>query len=538
MLFLLLAASWGSSGLAQTSVYSPRADATSITIYRNGVAQITETRRVDFPAGPVTLVLQGVVETLLPQSAVVTGLGRQLAESNYDFDALTAESLVRHSVGRQVTVVRTDRVRGVETRSLATIVSAEGGVVLRLENSNEVLHCSGLPERMEFSEVPGELTGTPQLSVRLAAGVAGPRTVTVSYLAQRFGWSANYVAQLNAASDRLDLHGWVTLDNDTDTSFRGATVQVVAGRLSMLSEEEGGSRPDDYNFGGLGEEEEYDEYRAAELPGMLVLPACHPPAPSQIPPNLLSRMDVVTAGASATYEGEDLSEVQVTGTRIISREQLGDYKLYRIDWPTDLNAKQTKQAAFMHADGVKVERVYRVQFQLVPALGGWREGDGDSPPTVGLRWNNRKSAGLGEPMPAGTVAVFEQGAEGQVFAGEAYIQDQPVGSVVEFDFARAMNFSVEHSFEELPVEESQGNKGARDTQRGAARMSHRLINHKTVPISVEVQPLLGRYRWQVQKITHASKRHTSKDGDPLWVITLPGGGEYRLTYEISAVSQD
>lgn len=531
-LLLLLAASWGSSGLAQTSVYSPRADATSITIYRDGIAQITETRRVDLPAGPVTLVLQGVVETLLPQSAVVAGLDRRVAESNYDFDALTVESLIRHSVGRQVTVVRTDRVRGVETRSLATIVSAEEGVVLRFESGSEALHCSGLPERLEFSEVPGGLTGKPQLSVKLAAGAAGPRTVTVSYIAQRFRWSADYVAQLNAVSNRVNLHGWVTLDNGTDTNFRGAQVQVVAGRLGVLREEERGSRPADYDS-----RSDDDEDGGSGLPAMLTLPACHPAAPPQFMTNLLSRMDVISAGASAEY-GDNLSEVQVTGTRIISREQLGDYKLYRIDWPTDLNAKQTKQAAFMHAEDVKVERVYRVQFPLVPALEGWREADEDSPATVGLRWSNRKSAGLGEPMPAGKVTVFEQGAEGQVFAGEARIQDQPVGSVVEFDFARAMNFSVANSFEELPEEQAEDDEKSRDIRRGAARMSHYLVNRKSVPISVEVQPLLGRYRWQAQKITRASKRHTSKDGDPLWVITLPGGGEYRLTYEISAVSQD
>ncbi len=235
LLLLLAAMPWAGGALAQTSVSSPRADHTSFTIYRDGLALVTETRRVDLPAGPLTLSFQGVVETLLPQSAVITGLDRARVENNYDFDALTARSLLEHSVGKQVTVIRTDRARGTQVRALATIESAQDGVVLRFDDGVEALHCSGLPERLELAQVPQGLAGKPTLSVQLAGGVAGPRTVTISYLAQRFTWSADYVAHLDAAASKLDLLGWVTLTNGTDTSFREAQVQVVAGASAPSS---------------------------------------------------------------------------------------------------------------------------------------------------------------------------------------------------------------------------------------------------------------------------------------------------------------
>jgi hypothetical protein len=56
----------------------------SVTIYRDNLALVTETRSVELPAGPVTLVLEDVADTLLPQSAVLGAMGRPIAESDYD----------------------------------------------------------------------------------------------------------------------------------------------------------------------------------------------------------------------------------------------------------------------------------------------------------------------------------------------------------------------------------------------------------------------------------------------------------------------
>src|SRR5690606_35507391 len=70
----------------ETMVYSPRADAVAIAIYRDNLALITETRTVDLPDSAITLVIEGVVGTLLPQSAVIADIARPLAEANFDFD--------------------------------------------------------------------------------------------------------------------------------------------------------------------------------------------------------------------------------------------------------------------------------------------------------------------------------------------------------------------------------------------------------------------------------------------------------------------
>jgi hypothetical protein len=229
-------------------------------------------------------------------------------------------------------------------------------------------------------------------------------------------------------------------------------VQLVAGRLNLLFEDQGGSRamPNDWEFDddvdpdtGLPPSRQ-DQQRAREeahIDGELaLLHDCWPTgtSTSELPSGLMLRMDVVTGGASATEFGDGLflEEVQVTGSRIMSREQLGDYQLYRLPWSTDLSPRQSKQVAFLHKEGVHVKRLYRV---VVP----WFDAEETSPPdkvSVLLRWNNDRASKLGEPLPSGTMRIFEPQGDGHVFAGESRIGDTPVGVPVEAGFANALEW--------------------------------------------------------------------------------------------------
>src|SRR5690606_21450153 len=213
------------------------------TIYRDNLALITETRTVDLPDSAITLVIEGVVGTLLPQSAVIADVARPVAEANFDFDRLTPRALLQRSVGESVIVTRTNPVTGIATRAAATVVAAGRDVILQFEEGHEALYCSGLPERLEFARLPDGLRAKPRLALKLAPGEAGPRTVHVSYLAHGFEWSADYVARLNEDGTRMDLRGWATLTNRTDATFSQAEVQLVAGTLNILAAADGGSRP-------------------------------------------------------------------------------------------------------------------------------------------------------------------------------------------------------------------------------------------------------------------------------------------------------
>lgn len=525
--FLLLGACAALSARAQAplTVVSPQADSVAVTIYRDDLALVTETRTVNLPAAPVTLVFEDVVETLLPQSAVVTELDRTLAESNFDFNRLTPRSLLERSIGETVTLTRTHPATGRVTRTAATIVSVGDGVVLQTADGHEALYCSGLPERLELMRVPDELLAKPRLSVDLAAGPPGPRTVKVSYLAHGFAWSSDYVAHLNERSTAISLAGWATLTNSTGTAFEQAEVQLVAGRLNILDAEEGGSRAEPV----YPDEDESEADARARLIGeqaaeeVALLRECFA---SDVP--LVMRREAPLpqrffASRASGVAFDALEEITVTGARI-QREELGDYQLYRLPWRTDLGARQTKQVLFLDEPEVRVERFYSFRLESLT-----EPPDEDVViPSLKLEFDNTEADGLGEPLPRGIVRVFEEYGGRDVLAGEAEIGDRPVGLPVELVIGRASNVLLETTMD--------WDYGGRNEDRVVVQSEHRIVNNKAVPIELEIRHGVESYYTDV-KVRRASHTMRRKYGDLAWRFSVRPG-ETVLSYEISALEPE
>jgi hypothetical protein len=509
----------------EVSVVSPRADSIAVTIYRDDLALITETRTVNLPAPAVTLVLDGVVETLLPQSAVLTDAGRPPAESNFSFNRLTPRSLLERSIGETVTITRTNPATGRVTRLPATVLSAGGGVVLRIGDGHEALYCSGLPERLEFQRIPGELLAKPQLSVKLAAGEAGPRTVKLSYLAHGFAWSSDYAAHLNERSDRMRLEGWATLTNLTGAAFEQAEVQLVAGKLNILGAYERGSaaEPAYANDGESDVDARARIEREQAEREVALLRDCFATDLRML--RLRAREGDVMFDAPMAARGAALEEIAVTGSRIAAREELGDYQLYRLPWRTDLGPRQTKQVLFLDEPAVRVERFYGVR------LGSLLEAPDQDvlSPNLIVRWENTERAGLGEPLPSGIVRVFEPYGGRELFAGEAEIEDKPVGLPVELTIGRALNVSLEVTTA-FDREEAVREQNA----RMIVANEHRVVNNKGVPIDVEIRHGVESTFANVD-VDESSKPMRRKYGDLAWRFTVPPGAEQVLTYRLSAV---
>lgn len=508
----------------EVTVYSPRADSVAVTIYRDDLALITETRTVDLPAAAVTLVVEDVVETLLPQSAIVTDTARTLAESNFDFDRLTPQSLLERSIGETVTITRTNPATGRVTRTAATIVSVGEGVVLQTADGSEALYCSGLPERLELMRVPDELLAKPRLSVKLAAGEPGPRTVKVSYLAHGFAWSSDYVAHLNERSDAMSLAGWATLTNSTGRVFEQAEVQLVAGRLNILAAEEGGSAAD-FVYAEDGEsnvearQRMINEAAAAEV---ALLRECFAAELPVLLGRSLPAMPMLMRQRAVAFERNALDEITVTGSRI-EREEFGDYQLYRLPWRTDLAARQTKQVLFLDESEVEIERFYGFRLESLT-----NPVDEDvAIPNLIVRFENTDAEGLGEPLPSGVVRVFEQHGGRDVFAGQAEVGDRPVGLPVELTIGRAQNVLLEITTEWDYAETR------RDEDRVVVMTEHRIVNNKAVPIDVEIRHGAEDY-YSNLKVDRSSRPMRRKYGDLAWRFVVQPGEEL-LQYQLSAL---
>jgi hypothetical protein len=531
LLVLAAACAAGRAGAqGEIEVISPRADAVAVTVYRDDLALVTETRTVTLPASPVTLVLDGVVETLLPQSAIVSDAARPLAESNFTFDRLTPRSLLEKSIGKTVTITRTNPATGRVTREEATILAAGEGVVLALAGGSEALYCSGLPERVELREVPSELLAKPQLAVKLAAGEAGARAVKVSYLAHGFGWSSDYVAHLSERGDRLRLQGWATLENRTGAAFEQAQVQVVAGALNVLPAAERGSAAEPvYPLPGesgvdararlIAEQAAADvgllrDCFASDLPASLLANA-----PRPVLQEMMMRMRPASAG---------VAELAFDRSQAV-REELGDYQLYRIPWATDLGSRQTKQVLFLDVSAVRVERLYGLKLRSFADP----PSEEIAAPELLVRWENTKRAGLGEPLPRGIVRVFERHGEGELFAGEAEIEDKPVGLTVELAIGRGLNVSNDTDFERR-----RGVVVPKDpcVERTVVTAMHAIVNNKATAVDLEIRHAGAELR--DARVEESSRPMRRKYGDFAWRFSVPAGTRSELRYVLSAFESD
>lgn len=506
-------------------VVSPAPDSVQVTIYRgsgaatfelredfdsaNGLAMVTETRTVEIPAGTSKIVFLGVADAIVPQTAGIEGLPAIILESNFDYDLLSPGAIIGKSHGERVRVVRTDEATGREVEREAIIRSGPDGVMLEIDGRAEALNCSGLAEKLIFPRVPAGLADEPKLSMTVRAETAGRHTVQLSYLALGLDWSADYVATINPNGRTLNLVGWVTLVNGASTTFANAPAEVVAGELAR-------------------DEEETQPPGAATFPQQ---PACWPIgsfiAPIRDRSEMIDRMFRRSARMDSPM-AVSLQEAVVTGSRIEAKmRELGDYKLYALPEPTTIATRQSKQVRFLTQDDVPFERLYTFRADAEAA-----DDDDFMPqrPFMTLRLQNKKSDGLGKPLPAGLMSVMEPGSANQsgrvVLAGEHSLDDTPVGLPLDIEIGQAMDVWIEPRVTADRTIKSEG------YAEQHAEFEVRLGNDKPVPIVVEY-----RHPGDSQgfRVVSESRKHTLKSGDPQWTFRLRPGGRASLRYAIRRV---
>jgi hypothetical protein len=501
----------GAAASAETIVSSPRPDRIGVTVYRNpqrqpdqrpnlqwlnGFALISETRRVRLPAGETELRFEGVAGGILPQSAIVTGLPEGTVERNRDAYLLSPATLLDRSLGMRVHLRRTARATGRVREQDAIVRSGAGGaVIVQTEGGFESLRCTGLPESLTHDRVPLGLSARPTLSVRARSGRAVDATITLSYLASGFDWQADYVATLSEDGSRIDLFAWLTLASTDETSFADADAQAVAGRLNRrdvrVQPSEGGPLtlacwPQDTTS-----DIPLEEYERME-----------PPEPEE---DMELRGMVVGRRMGIMAESAPMAPPPAPVMQAV-QEELGDLKLYRIPEPVTVAANSQKQVALLQRTGVAVRTLYRTRF-----YGNARPYDGQAQRLLVTR--NRTADGLGLPLPAGRLMLFDRRAGTPFLVGEAVIRDNAVGEDVEIALGTAPGVR----FAQTPL------------TRTAAAADYEIVvtNDGPAPVAFEAEIVPQELRFS------APVPLPTRNGMALWQVTVPANGSATLRYRLS-----
>ena len=210
--------------------------------------------------------------------------------------------------------------------------------------------------------------------------------------------------------------------------------------------------------------------------------------------------------------------VTVTAQRIAA-QQLGDYKLYALPEPTSVAAQQTKQVQFIEQPSVSFERIYQytIDNDVEP-------NDLPARASVIVRLQNKSDHGLGLPLPAGGVSIFEPTNDGTaVFAGQDSIKDVAEGLPVEVEMGRALDIRIVPRLAESVSSGNGRDKRAKDSWEIA------LENDKLNAVTFEFRQ--GLYGGEAQ-ILSESDSHTDRFGRAVWTIPLASGQRVYLRYTV------
>jgi hypothetical protein len=437
----------------------------ALTVYNSDLALVRDVRSVQLPRGTFDLRFMDIAATVNPATVHFRSLTEpsrvDVLEQNYEYDLLEPDKLLRKYVGRDVTLVRVVQNGGTTRQEevKARLLSYNNAPVWQI--GNEIV--TGMhADHIRFPELPGNLYSRPTLIWSLENGGAARHRIEASYLATKLAWNADYVLTVTRDDKLADVDGWVTLTNGSGTEFRNAKLQLVAGELNRVRQA----------FGRM----EADLLRSAAAPA----------------------------------------------AQKMAEESFSDYHLYTLDRKTTINNNETKQVSMLEATGFPVRKRYIVDGQSFYYRNAQHPGSPIKDAVqVYYQFKNEEKAGLGLPMPAGIVRVYQADSKGSThFVGEDRIAHTPKDEMLNLKIGNA--FDVVSERKQVDFEKISSN---------VYEVEYEIVvrNHKSTPVTVEANEPIGG-TWRIIRSTH---EYTKTDA---WAaqfnLQVPADGTTTLKYRV------
>ena len=188
-LAVLATAASAAAGETETTAAARRG--IGLTIYNADVALVRDRRRLVLPAGESRVALRDVSDKMLPETAALRALegapSFDVVEQNFEAALLTPQAVLAANVGRTVTVTHIDPRTRTRRRERATILAANGGVVLRYADRIE----TRVDGPIAFDPAEHGLRDRPTLVATVDAPRAATPDAELTYLTSGLRWNAD-----------------------------------------------------------------------------------------------------------------------------------------------------------------------------------------------------------------------------------------------------------------------------------------------------------------------------------------------------------
>ncbi len=280
----------------------------ALTIYNQNFAVVRETLPLDLKAGVNAVNFSGATTQVEPDSVVLRDaagkVGLRILEQSYRADAASQGLLLAMNEGKVLEFIVTDdeaKEYTVKGRVIRSGYKAGGEAATPIIEVDGKLRFS-LPGQPIFPGLGDDAILQPTLSWQVNAEQASKLQAELGYITGGMSWQAAYNLVAPEKGDRVDIVGWVTVNNHTGKRFDDATIKLMAGDVNRVQPE--------MDFSG-----------GRQRKGM-----------------------VLAAMAAPVAE--------------VTEKAFDEFHLYSLPRPVTLRDQETKQVEFLRATGVTAPQLY------------------------------------------------------------------------------------------------------------------------------------------------------------------------------------
>jgi len=479
----------------------------SLTIYNQNFGVVRDTVPLDLKEGINQVRFADTTAHLEPDSVILrdpkTGLKLSVLEQNYRADPVSSGLLLSLNEGKVIDFYvketnKPDRIvkgkiirSGYQMHNQAAMQRYGQNYYYNQMNyggatAQPVIEVDGqlqfsLPGEPRFPALTDDTILKPTVDWRIHAEKPATLNAELCYVTGGMSWEADYNVVAPEKGDVMDLNGWVTIDNQSGKTFPAAKIQLIAGDVSKVQDNNGYERKDGF---------------AANAPA---------------------------AGFKAAP--------------VVTEKAFDEYHLYTLPLPSTLHDRETKQVEFVQATGVKTQRIYIYDGVAIDQdrYRGWNYENIRNDQSYGTQSNpkvwvmreikNSKANHLGMPLPRGKVRFYRQDDDGRLqFTGESMIDHTATDESLRLYTGNAFDL----------VGERKRTNYQMDSSNNWMDESFEIkVRNRKKEETVEIRVVEHLYRWTNWEIRQPSMDHKKTDAQTLeFRVSLKPGEERTVTYTV------
>ena len=349
----------------------------AVTVYNQNLGVVKDTRIFDISSGISKIFLTDVAQQIDPTSVHIK-LNGEVLEQNYQYDLVSLDKILMKYIDKDIQLI------GENNELLeGTLLAPYGGqFVIRKKDGGLTLLPNLTKYRINVAALPEGLITKPTLVWTVNSESSGKQDVEVSYQTSGMNWHAEYVAVLNETDTKLDLNSWVSVENNSGTTYKNAVLKLVAGDVHLV-------------------QPNYPDMRMMD--GMVM-------------------------------------EKSMSNAPQFEEKEFFEYHIYNLQRPATISNNEVKQISLFETQDVSVTKKYLFRSGYYNSYYGNQSA---GKVAVVVEFENKENNNLGMPMPKGKVRMYKSDGETIEFIGEDMIDHTPKNATIKLKIGDAFDVLAE-----------------------------------------------------------------------------------------------